>query len=116
MLKRRGAQVTAVASAAEAIDCLGREGLLPDVLVSDLGMPNEDGFDLNSKVRTLEPERGGRIPAIALTAYARPEDRARALAAGYEMHMPKPVEPGQLSDALGHLVRQKRPGRMVAPT
>jgi CheY-like chemotaxis protein len=115
MLEQRGAQVTAVASAAEAIDCLGREGLLPDVLVSDLGMPNEDGFDLISKVRTLEPERGGRIPAIALTAYARPEDRARALAAGYEMHVPKPVEPGQLSDALGHLVRQKRPERMVAP-
>ncbi|HTG15429.1 MAG TPA: response regulator [Blastocatellia bacterium] len=115
MLEQRGAQVTAVASAAEAIDCLGRDGLLPDVLVSDLGMPNEDGFDLISKVRTLEPERGGRIPAIALTAYARPEDRARALAAGYEMHVPKPVEPGQLSDALGDLVRQKRPGRMVAP-
>jgi signal transduction histidine kinase len=116
MLEQRGAQVTAVASAAEAIDCLGRNGLLPDVLVSDLGMPDQDGFDLISKVRTLEPERGGRIPAIALTAYARPEDRARALAAGYEMHMPKPVEPGQLSDALGDLVRQKRPGRMVAPT
>jgi signal transduction histidine kinase len=115
MLEQRGAQVTAVASAAEAIDCLGRNGLLPDVLVSDLGMPNEDGFDLISKVRTLDPERGGRIPAIALTAYARPEDRARALAAGYEMHMPKPVEPGQLSDALGDLVRQKRPERMVAP-
>ena len=115
MLEQRGAQVTAVASAAEAIDCLGRNGLLPDVLVSDLGMPNEDGFDLISKVRTLDPERGGRIPAIALTAYARPEDRARALAAGYEMHMPKPVEPGQLSDALGDLIRQKRPERMVAP-
>jgi signal transduction histidine kinase len=116
MLEQRGAQVTAVASAAEAIDYLGGNPLLPDVLVSDLGMPNEDGFDLISKVRTLEPERGGRIPAIALTAYARPEDRARALAAGYEMHVPKPVEPGQLSDALGDLVRQKRPGRMVAPS
>lgn len=115
MLEQRGAQVTAVASAAEAIDCLVGNGLLPDVLVSDLGMPNEDGFDLISKVRTLEPERGGRIPAIALTAYARPEDRARALAAGYEMHVPKPVEPAQLSDALGDLLRQKRLRGIVAP-
>jgi CheY-like chemotaxis protein len=101
--------VTVAASAAEALDHILRgNGLLPDVLVSDLGMPSEDGIELIRKVRTLEPERGGRIPAIALTAYARSEDRAQALAAGYEMHMPKPVEPGQLSDALDQLVRRVR--------
>ncbi|MFY9611370.1 MAG: response regulator [Blastocatellia bacterium] len=112
MLEQWGAQVTAVATAAEAIDCLGGDQALPDVLVSDLGMPREDGFDLISKIRAREPERGGRIPAIALTAYARSEDRARALAAGYEVHLPKPVEPAQLSGALGDLVRRKRDGRL----
>lgn len=115
MLEQWGAQVTAVGSAAEAIDCLVGDQVLPDVLVSDLGMPREDGFELISKIRALEPERGGRIPAIALTAYARSEDRARALAAGYEIHVPKPVEPAQLSGALGDLVRRKRHGSLTAP-
>ena len=110
ILEQRGAEVTTAASAAEALNCLQGNGRLPDVLVSDLGMPREDGFELIRKVRTLEPERGGRIPAIALTAYARSEDRARALAAGYEMHVSKPVEPAQLSNALGDLVRRTRSG------
>jgi signal transduction histidine kinase len=115
MLKRWGAQVTAVASAAEAIECLLEANrILPDVLVSDLGMPREDGFDLITKVRALDPERGGRIPAIALTAYARSEDRARALAAGYEIHVPKPVEPAALSGALGDLVRRQRAVRSLS--
>ncbi|HSF24619.1 MAG TPA: response regulator [Blastocatellia bacterium] len=113
MLEQWGAKVTAVATAAEAINCLGVDHALPDVLVSDLGMPIEDGFELISKVRAREPERGGRIPAIALTAYARSEDRARALAAGYEIHLPKPVEPAQLSDALGALVQRKRDSRLA---
>ncbi|HSO76022.1 MAG TPA: ATP-binding protein, partial [Blastocatellia bacterium] len=112
MLKQWGARVTAVASAAEAMGCFEANQVLPDVLVSDLGMPREDGFDLISKVRALDPERGGRIPAIALTAYARSEDRARALAAGYEIHVPKPVEPAQLSGALDDLVRRKRSERL----
>lgn len=115
ILEQRGAEVTTAASAAEALSCLEANGRLPDVLVSDLGMPREDGFDLIRKVRTLEPERGGRIPAIALTAYARSEDRARALAAGYEMHVSKPVEPAQLSNALGDLVRRMRCGPVSAP-
>jgi len=111
ILEQRGAQVTAAASAAEAMDCLLQgNGRLPDVLVSDLGMPSEDGFDLIRKIRSLEPERGGCIPAIALTAYARNEDRARALAAGYEMHVSKPVEPEQLSNALDDLISRKQCG------
>ena len=114
ILEQRGAHVTTAASAAEALDYLQRDGGLPDVLVSDLGMPREDGFDLIRKVRTLEPERGGRIPAIALTAYARNEDRAQALAAGYEMHVSKPVEPAQLSDALNALVRNGRRRRVLS--
>ncbi|HYV07873.1 MAG TPA: response regulator [Blastocatellia bacterium] len=108
ILEQRGAQVTTAASAAEALDHLRGNGGPPDVLVSDLGMPSEDGFDLIRKIRTLDPEHGGRIPAIALTAYARSEDRARALAAGYEMHVSKPVEPAQLTNAVDDLVRRVR--------
>ena len=77
------------------------------------GCPVRMGIELIRKVRTLEPERGGRIPAIALTAYARSEDRARALEAGYEMHMAKPVEPAELSNALDQLVRRMRFERVL---
>jgi PAS domain S-box-containing protein len=68
----------------------------PDVLVSDLGMPEEDGFSLIRRVRALPPEAGGRIPALALTAFARVEDRLGTLGAGFQMHVPKPIEPSEL--------------------
>ncbi len=68
----------------------------PDVLVSDIGMPNEDGYTLIRRVRALGAERGGNVPAVALTAYARAEDRMRAIRAGFQMHVPKPVEPAEL--------------------
>lgn len=90
MLTRRGADVRACASAAEALEAI--EQWAPSVVVSDIGMPDEDGYGLISKLRALEPERGGNTPAVALTAYARSEDRTRALAAGFQMHVPKPVE------------------------
>ncbi|MDB5291465.1 MAG: hypothetical protein JWL69_2706 [Phycisphaerales bacterium] len=88
------AEVTAVGSAAEAIDAL--QTLRPDVLVSDIGMPGEDGYALIRKVRKLGPDRGGNVPALALTAYARSEDRQRAIMCGYHMHVSKPVEPSEL--------------------
>jgi PAS domain S-box-containing protein len=93
-LEQVGAEVTAVASASEALDAITQ--LTPDVLVSDIGMPLEDGYSLIRKVRQLKAEQGGQIPAIALTAYARPEDRMRALAAGFQMHIAKPLEPTEL--------------------
>src|SRR5947199_4157103 len=90
VLEQCGAVVTAVASAREALGALARQR--PDILVSDIGMPEEDGYSLIEKVRVLEAaKRGGRIPAVALTAYAAPEDRRRALAAGYELPVANPA-------------------------
>lgn len=107
-LEQRGAEVTAVSSAAEALETLASasNSSFPDVLVSDIGMPGKDGFDLIAGVRAMEPERGGRIPAIALTAYARAEDRARVLAAGFQRHVAKPVEPATLATAVLNLARR----------
>src|SRR5207249_4456238 len=85
VLEHGGAEVTAVASAGEALQALPR--LKPHVLVSDIGMPIEDGFDLIRKVRTLGPEQGGDVPALALTSYARFEERMLALTAGFQVHM-----------------------------
>jgi signal transduction histidine kinase/ActR/RegA family two-component response regulator len=86
--------VTTAGSAADALEQLQR--VRPDVLISDIGMPGEDGYALIQKVRALPAERGGRVPAVALTAYARMEDRTRTLLAGFNMHVPKPVEPAEL--------------------
>ncbi|HVY48383.1 MAG TPA: ATP-binding protein, partial [Minicystis sp.] len=89
-----GANVLLASNVPEAMAAL--ESGRPDVLLSDIGMPGENGYDLMRRVRELPPERGGGIPAAAITAYARAEDRRRALAAGYLMHVPKPVDPGEL--------------------
>jgi signal transduction histidine kinase len=100
-LQQCGAEVTAVASVAEALASLDRS--LPDVLVSDLAMPDEDGYSLIRKVRSRDPEAGGKIPAAALTAYARAEDRVRALASGFQRHLPKPVDPSDLINLVASL-------------
>ena len=101
ILESCGARVTAVGSAREALDELGREKF--DVLLSDIGMPGEDGYWLIKRVRKLPPERGGRTPAAALTAYARAKDRLRVLRSGYQMHVPKPVEPAELVAVVANL-------------
>jgi PAS domain S-box-containing protein len=101
VLEQRGARAIAVSSAAEAMEVLKRTR--PDVLISDIRMPDEDGYDLIRKVRTLESESGGRIPAVALTGYARFEDRMRVLSAGYQMHVAKPVEPTELAAVVASL-------------
>ena len=88
------ATVLTAGSAAEALESVRRER--PDVVISDIGMPGEDGYTLMRKVRALAPENGGSVPAVALTAYARSEDRRRAILAGYQMHVAKPVEPAEL--------------------
>jgi CheY-like chemotaxis protein len=110
MLEQHGAKVIVASSAAEALELLrkGSNGSMPDVLVSDIGMPGQDGYELISMVRAMEPERGGSIPAIALTAYARSEDRARVLAAGFQHHVPKPVGAGRLAMAVANLARPDR--------
>jgi signal transduction histidine kinase/ActR/RegA family two-component response regulator len=89
-----GVHVTAAHSSAEALCLL--EGATPDLIISDIGMPGEDGFEFIRKVRELPPERGGRTPAVALTAYARAEDRLRVLRSGFQMHVAKPVELAEL--------------------
>jgi PAS domain S-box-containing protein len=101
LLERYGAEINAVASAGEALKAL--ESWKPHVMVSDIGMPGEDGYALIRKVRALPAERGGQIPAAALTAYARPEDRTRALMAGYQIHVSKPVEPTELAAVVARL-------------
>jgi CheY-like chemotaxis protein/anti-sigma regulatory factor (Ser/Thr protein kinase) len=95
------AEVKTACSAAEALSILNDgSDWLPDVLISDIEMKEFDGYELMRRVRTLPPERGGRVPAVALTAYARVEDRMKALAAGFQMHVPKPVEPAELLTVL----------------
>jgi CheY-like chemotaxis protein/nitrogen-specific signal transduction histidine kinase len=89
-----GAELRAVSSASAALDAMG--GWRPDVIVSDIAMPQVDGYALIRAVRAMAPEAGGRTPAVALTALARPKDRTRALAAGFQTHLPKPVDPGEL--------------------
>jgi signal transduction histidine kinase/CheY-like chemotaxis protein len=89
-----GAQALTAASADEALDALARSR--PDVLLADIAMPGEDGYVLIGRVRALPPEGGGLTPAAALTAYARPEDRAKALRAGFQAHLPKPVSSAEL--------------------
>ncbi len=88
------ARVTAVATTPEALAAIEREAF--DLLVSDIGLPGEDGYSLIKRVRSLELQRGGRLPAVALTAYARSEDRRLALLAGFQMHVAKPIQPGEL--------------------
>ena len=94
LLGQCGAKVSTARSSAEALNLLQRSK--PDVIISDIGMPSEDGFEFIRKVRQLPPERGGRIPAVALTAYTRAEDRLRVLRSGYQMHVSKPVELAEL--------------------
>jgi CheY-like chemotaxis protein/anti-sigma regulatory factor (Ser/Thr protein kinase) len=89
-----GAEVIAATSVDEALDAMER--FRPDALVSDIAMPDRDGYDLIHEIRSREPERGGKIPAVAVTAYARAEDRVRVLAAGFQMHIAKPIDPGEL--------------------
>jgi len=105
LLKQYGARVTIASCATEAFDKLrkGEAGERPDVLVSDISMPDEDGYMLIERVRKLPPEEGGKIPAIALTALERPSDRIKALASGFSMHVPKPVEPEELAMVIANL-------------
>lgn len=98
------ARPTSVSSADEALKLIKTNDF--DVLVSDIGMPVSDGYELIKSVRALSNEEGGRIPAVALTAYARVEDRMHALRAGFQMHVPKPVDPAELVAVVASLVNR----------
>ncbi|MBI3802635.1 MAG: PAS domain S-box protein [Nitrospirae bacterium] len=110
LLKRHQAEVKAVGSVQEAIDAV-TEGR-PDLLISDIAMAGEDGYVLMERVRTVASEQGWKIPAIALTAYARKEDQERVLAAGFQLHLSKPVKPSQLVLAIGKLTGRIAEGRL----
>jgi PAS domain S-box-containing protein len=98
LLTQHGAVVTAASSAAEAIAQFERER--PDILISDIGLPEVDGYDLIQQIRQGAAPRSATVPAIALTAYARAEDRRRALLSGFQRHLAKPIEPSELLTAL----------------
>lgn len=100
-----GTRVYIALSAREGLNILIHER--PDIIVSDIGMPDQDGYELMRQIRKLPPEQGGRIPAIALTAFARPEDRREALAVGYQRHLAKPVDPVQLLSLIAALTSKQ---------
>ncbi|HEY7024348.1 MAG TPA: ATP-binding protein, partial [Candidatus Limnocylindrales bacterium] len=103
VLRQFGMIVREARSSRQALDALDEaiaEGAPPDVIISDIGLPDEDGYRLMQKLAAREASRGGRIPVIAVTAYGRPEDRARALAAGFRLHLTKPVTPNALAAAI----------------
>lgn len=104
VLTQYGAEVAIASTAQDAIDAIAQ--FQPHVLVSDIGMPGEDGYSLMRHLRQLPPEQGGQIPAIALTAYARAEDRIQALEAGFQQHIPKPVNPNKLAAVVSELARK----------
>jgi CheY-like chemotaxis protein len=104
LLVQSHAEIKTAHSAADALDVLGHwDEWHPDVLVSDIEMPGFDGINLIRQVRSMETDRGGRLPAVAVTAYARIEDRTRILAAGFQMHVSKPVENAELVTAVAAL-------------
>lgn len=107
ILEGRGAQTTCAASAAEALECLEREQF--DVLLSDIGMPDMDGYELIRRLRARTPSTAqDRLAAVAVTAYARAEDRQRSLLAGYQMHLAKPIEARELIAGIANLLRLSR--------
>ena len=105
VLRYCGALVTAVASASEAVHTLQR--VKPDVLLSDISMPHQDGYWLIREVRALPPERGGGMPAIAVTALGHPHDVGRTLAAGFQGHLRKPVDPWELARTIASLAGRR---------
>ena len=103
ILERCGAKVFVAASAREAFETLQRE--MPDILVADIEMPGEDGYSLIGRIRMLPPERGGRIGAVALTAHAGAHDLVKLMNAGFQRHVPKPLQPRELVNAIEQLLK-----------
>jgi CheY-like chemotaxis protein len=105
VLKRAGAEVTAVSSAAAALESVAKA--TPHIIVSDIAMPDQDGYSFLKKLRSLPPEHGGRIPAVALTAHSMVQDRLLSLRAGFQSHVPKPVVPEELVEVVASVVQQR---------
>ena len=104
ILGEAGAEIATASGTREALDLV--EQWKPDVLISDIGMPGESGYDLIRMVRALPADHGGQTPAIALTAYARTQDRLKILSTGFQMHVPKPIEPIELATVVASLAKR----------
>ena len=109
VLREYGAKVKSVATSREAFELLQDSRFKPDVLISDIGMPDTDGYEFIRRLRTSPDKTTRQIPAIAVTAYANPEDRIRAVVAGFQAHLPKPVDPALVAASVAGLVRLKPP-------
>src|ERR1041384_751306 len=105
-LEKAGGRVTKAGGADEALRAVDAE--LPDVVVSDIGMPEKDGYALLEELRAGSPDKGGKIPAAALTAYTRVEDRVNAMCAGFQILLPKPVDATELVATVAALAKQAR--------
>ena len=101
-----GADIVTVASASEALEAISR--VEPDILISDICLPDEDGYSLLLKVRNIKTEQGGEIPAIALTGCVRKDERVRALSAGFRKHLSKPVDLDELTSVVTRLAEFKQ--------
>lgn len=106
VLESQGAFVKAVSSASEALEILGRDRV--DVILSDIEMPGTDGYQFIRELRLRPFQQGGAVPAVALTAYARTEDRLRALRAGFQLHLSKPVQPSELVTVIASMAARRR--------
>jgi CheY-like chemotaxis protein len=106
LIRSHGAQTRSASCAADGLACLGT--FRPDALVSDIAMPGQDGHEFMRQVRALPANGGGRVPAVALSAHVYSEDRERALAAGFDAFLPKPVRPNALVDCLRALIARAR--------
>jgi CheY-like chemotaxis protein len=103
-----GAELRTAQRGDEALEAVG--AWRPDVIVSDIELPDTDGYGFIRRVRALPPERGGTVPAVAITAHGSLQDRFAALAAGFQMHVPKPVEPAELVAVVAHVARPPKRG------
>ena len=106
VLEAAGADVTTTSSPLTVLETIAR--VKPDILIADLGMPELDGYELIERVRALPDPASRDVPAIALTAFARSEDRTKALQSGFEMHLAKPVDPGELVASVATLMRRRK--------
>ena len=108
VLSRCGAETSTATSCQDALAAIGSGAKLPDVVVSDLGMAEQDGYDMIRMLRALPPDKGGQIPAVAVTGYVNPGDRQRALAAGYSSHVAKPIDPRTVAGAVARAAKRDK--------
>jgi len=111
VLSRCGAETSTASSCQDALAAIGSATDLPDVIVSDLGMAERDGYEMIRLLRSLPADKGGQIPAVAVTGYVNPGDRQRALSAGYSSHVAKPIDPRSVAGAVARAAKRDNGGR-----